>query len=256
MASDHVDHIRDQFTRQARAYADTDQAKDAEAHARLAALVGIGHDDRVLDVACGPGFLTLAFAARCAEAVGVDATDALLDIARANAATRGITNVRFESGDATELLYADESFDVAICRAAFHHFPNPSRVLGEMRRVVRAGGRVAVADFVTSSDKAAARAHNAIERLCDPTHVRALPADELRALFIEHHLDVVTDRPGRMHYGVTEWIAHGGPDSAAETEIRRRFTSALDRDDTGLDVRRDGDEIRFTHQTLVLTGRR
>ena len=256
MPSDHVEHIRDQFTRQANAYAGTDQAKDDAAHARLAALVGAGSADRVLDVACGPGFLTLAFAARCAEVVGVDATDALLDIARANATARGVANVRFESGDATELPYADESFDVAICRAAFHHFPNPGRVLGEMRRVVRAGGTVAVADVVTSPNKSAARVHNAIERLCDPTHVRALPADELRALFIQHDIDVVADRPGRMHYGVTEWIAHGGPDTATEAEIRRRFESALERDDTGLNVRRDGDEIKFTHQTLVLIGRR
>jgi ubiquinone/menaquinone biosynthesis C-methylase UbiE len=256
MPSDHVDHIRDQFTRQAQAYADTAQAKDDDAHARLAALVGAEPTDRVLDVACGPGYLTLAFAARCAEAVGVDATDALLDIARDNAAKRGITKARFDAGDATELPYADESFDVVVCRAAFHHFPNPGRVLGEMRRVVRTGGVVMVADFTTSPNKASARAHNAIERLCDPTHVRALPADELRALFIEHQLDVVTDRPGRMHYSVTEWIAHGGPDAAGEAEIRRRFEAALEHDDTGLDVRRDGGEIVFTHQTLVLIGRR
>lgn len=256
MPSDHVDHIRDQFTRQARAYADSDQAKDADAHARLAALVGAGASDRVLDVACGPGFLTLAFATRCAEAVGVDATDALLDIARGNAATRGIRNVRFESGDATELPYGDGSFDVAICRAAFHHFPNQSRVLGEMCRVVRPGGTVVVADLITSPDKTVARAHNAVERLCDPTHVRALPVDELRALFIEHGLDVVAERPGRMHYRLTEWIAHGAPGAAAEAEIRRRFAAALEHDPTGLDVRRGGTDIEFTHRTLVLIGRR
>lgn len=256
MPSDHVDEIRDQFTRQARAYADTAQAKDDAAHARLAALVGPKPTDRVLDVACGPGFLTLAFAAQCAEAVGVDATDALLDIARDNARARGVANATFESGDASELPYADESFDIVVCRAAFHHFPNPGRVLGEMRRVVRTGGAVMVADFTTSPDKAKARAHNAIERLCDPTHVRALPAEELRALFIERDLDVVADRPGRMHYGVTDWIAHGGPDAASVAEIRRRFDAALERDDTGLDVRRDGAEILFTHQTLVLIGRR
>ncbi len=89
MAGENVDQIRSQFTRQAQAYADTAQAKDDAAHAKLAELVGLRSTDRVLDVACGPGFLTCAFAARCAEAVGVDATDALLDIARANARERG-----------------------------------------------------------------------------------------------------------------------------------------------------------------------
>jgi ubiquinone/menaquinone biosynthesis C-methylase UbiE len=256
VSNNHVDQIRDQFTRQAQAYADTAQAKDAAAHAKLAALVGLRASDRVLDVACGPGFLTRAFALRCAEAVGVDATDALLDIARRNALEHGVANVRFDSGDATELPYADGAFDVVICRAAFHHFPNPSRVLGEMRRVAKHGGKVMVADFVTSPNAQFARAHNAIERLCDPTHVRALPADQLRALFIDKELEIVEERPGRMHYGLTDWLAHGGPAPEAEQEIRRRFAQALGNDETGLDVRRDGDETYFTHQTLVLVGRR
>jgi SAM-dependent methyltransferase len=202
MPSDHIDRIRDQFTRQAQAYADTAQAKDDAAHASLAALVGLRSTDRVLDVACGPGYLTRAFAARCAEAVGIDATDALLDIARRN------------------------------------------------------GGRVMVADLVTSPNPQFARAHKAIERLCDPTHVRALPSDELRALFVDKDIEIVEDRPGRMHYGLTQWLAHGGPPADAEQEIRRRFAAALENDGTALAVRRDGDETYFTHQTLVLVGRR
>jgi ubiquinone/menaquinone biosynthesis C-methylase UbiE len=256
MSSDHVDQIRNQFTRQAQAYADTAQAKDDDAHSKLVALLAPAPTARVLDVACGPGFLTLAFAARCAEAVGIDATDALLDIARANAWQRGMTNVRFESGDATQLPYDDGEFDVVVCRAAFHHFPTPGRVLAEMARVVGRGGQVLVADIVTSTNPQFARAHNAIERLCDPTHVRALPADQLRALFIANDLDMTIDRPGRMHYGLSEWIAHGGPTAAAEEEIRRRFAAALANDETGLDVREENGEVRFTHQTLVLVGRR
>ncbi len=256
MGSDHVEQVRDQFTRQAEAYANTAQARDADAHARLVSLVGVRSSDRVLDVACGPGYLTLAFAAQCAEATGVDATDALLDIARRLASERGVTNVRYESGDATQLPYADGAFDVVVCRAAFHHFPTPGRVLAEMRRVVRDGGAVMVADFVTSAVPSEARAHNAIERLCDPTHVRALPPDQLRALFIEQHLEVRIDRPGRMHYGLTDWIAHGGPAADAEAEIRRRFAAALANDTTGLNVRREGEDIVFTHQTLVLVGTR
>ncbi len=164
--------------------------------------------------------------------------------------------MRFESGDATQLPYGDGEFDVVVCRAAFHHFPNPNRVLFEMARVARRGGLVVVADIVTSPQPQFARAHNAIERLCDPTHVRALSADQLRALFVANDLEIATDRPGRMHYGLTEWIAHGGPDPAAEEEIRRRFTAALASDETGLDVRMESGETRFTHQTLVLVGRR
>jgi ubiquinone/menaquinone biosynthesis C-methylase UbiE len=256
MSSDHVEKIRSQFTRQARAYADTTQAKDDDAHARFVAMLAPAANARVLDVACGPGFLTLAFAARCAEVIGIDATDALLDIARANALERGLRNVRFESGDATTLPYADHAFDVVLCRAAFHHLPAPGRVLAEMARVTRSDGSVVVADIVASANSRFARNHNAIERLCDPTHVRALSAEQLRALFLANDLAIAVDRPGRMHYGLTEWLAHGGPTAAAEDEIRRRFAQALAKDETGLAVREEGGELRFTHQTLLLVGRR
>ena len=60
--------------------------------------LGCAATDRVLDVACGPGFLTRAFALRCAEAVGVDATDALLDIAPRNALEHGVDERSFRIG--------------------------------------------------------------------------------------------------------------------------------------------------------------
>jgi ubiquinone/menaquinone biosynthesis C-methylase UbiE len=255
--SDHVDKIRDQFGRQARAYADTAQASDDAAHAALVALCEPAPDARVLDVACGPGALTLAFAARCGQAVGLDATTAMLQIARERASGRGAHNVRFEHGDATALPFADGAFDLAVCRAAFHHFPEPGCVLSEMARVVRPGGKVVVADFATSDDPAEAEQHNAIERLCDPSHTRALTRDELRALFRAQGLELAADLPRRMHYELDEWIAHGGPAPAHEAEIRRRFEQALTQDRTGLAVRRDEQgKIRFTHQTLLLVGQR
>src|SRR5512138_2636767 len=112
----HVDRIRAQFTRQADAYADMEQTRDARAHAALVAVAGTQPTDRVLDVACGPGFLTMAFAARAREAVGVDATEAWLGRARAEATRRGLANARFEAGLATALPFPDADFDVVACR--------------------------------------------------------------------------------------------------------------------------------------------
>ena len=63
------------------------------------------------------------------------------------------------------------------------------------------GGKVMVADFVTSPNAQFARAHNAIERLCDPTHVRALPADQLRALFIDKELESSKTGPAECTTG-------------------------------------------------------
>src|SRR5262245_66260877 len=79
------------------------QITDERGLAALVALADTKPEDHALDVACGPGFLTLAFAARCAEAVGFDATPAFVERAAAEAARRGAANARFESGDAERL---------------------------------------------------------------------------------------------------------------------------------------------------------
>ena len=65
-SSEQIDKVRQQFTRQADAYIRTRQASDEAGLLGLAALSGAKAGDRALDVACGPGFLTMALASRCA----------------------------------------------------------------------------------------------------------------------------------------------------------------------------------------------
>jgi ubiquinone/menaquinone biosynthesis C-methylase UbiE len=244
---EHLDEIRRQFTRQADAYAAMPQTKDEAAHAGLVALVGAQPNDRVLDVACGPGFLTLAFARRCARAQGIDATAALLERARAEALRSGLRNVQFGLGNAEALPCGDATFDVVACRAAFHHFERPERVLAEMRRVVTPDGRLLVADMLGSEGPAKAAYHDRIERLCDPTHVRALPASEFERLFAAARLEVTARPSGVMHSDVEEWMTHGGPTPTVAAEIVKAFEDSLAVDRCGLAVRREDGRLRFSH---------
>ena len=126
MKNDHIDRIREQFTRTADVYARMRQTTDERGLEALVGLSGASSSDRVLDVACGPGFLTMAFARKCREATGFDATDAFLRLARAEAKVRDLGNLCFEYGDAEDLPFSDASFEVVSCRAAFHHFRNPA----------------------------------------------------------------------------------------------------------------------------------
>lgn len=247
----HVEKIRRQFTRQADAYAQMPQTRDERGLQALVALAGASGSDRVVDVACGPGFLTMAFAAKCEHALGVDATQALLDAARREAIRRGIDNVAFVLGDASRLLLPDRSFDVASCRAAFHHFPDPGVVLREMRRVVQPGGRILIADMLTSADPEKAAYQDRIEKLCDPTHVRALTGTGFEALFGDAGLEVLHRPTSEIHYDVEEWLLHGGPTDEAAGEIRGLFEASLDRDRSGLKVRREHGRLRFTHQAAA-----
>jgi ubiquinone/menaquinone biosynthesis C-methylase UbiE len=102
--------------------------------------------DRLLDVGCGPGTITVDLARLVApgEVVGVDITDAPLDEARAAAA--GVANVRFEVADTYRFGYADDSFDVVHAHQVCQHLTDPVAALAEMRRVCRPGGYVAVRD--------------------------------------------------------------------------------------------------------------
>jgi ubiquinone/menaquinone biosynthesis C-methylase UbiE len=249
--ADHLDEVRRQFTRQADAYTDMPQTKDDAPHEALVRFAGVRATDRVLDVACGPGFLTMAFARGASEVVGMDATQALLQRATAEATRRDLRNVRFETGDATALPLPDAAFDVVACRAAFHHFPHPERVVAEMRRVARPGARLLVADMVGADDAEQAAEHDGIERLCDPTHVRALPVAVFERLFASAGLAILATKVRTSDYEVEAWMAHGGPPPDVAAEIRRRFEASLAVDRCGLSVRRVDGRLWFSHRVVA-----
>lgn len=251
MKDPHVERIRAQFTRQAETYAEMQQTRDEAGLRALVALAGARPGDRALDVACGPGFLTMAFAVACASARGIDATAAFVERARRVAAERGLANVSFAQGDVNALPEEDGAFDVVACRAAFHHFPDPKRVLAEMARVARPGGTLLVADLLGSEDGAQAALHDRIERSCDPTHVRALPLSEFLALFRAQGLELLRQPTSELHYDVEEWIAHGGPDAAGAAEIRALLEASLQGDRAGLAVYREDGRLRFRHRTAA-----
>src|SRR5689334_17030270 len=117
----HLERIRAQFTKQWDVYARMRQTNDERPLAGLVRLTGIRPGQRLLDVACGPGFLTRAFARAGADATGLDATEAFLAFARAESADAGLANAEFRAGDAERLPFDDATFDVVTCRAAFHH---------------------------------------------------------------------------------------------------------------------------------------
>jgi ubiquinone/menaquinone biosynthesis C-methylase UbiE len=243
--------IQRQFTRTADVYARMRQTTDERG---LDALVAIGEasgSKRALDVACGPGFLTLALAKRCREAIGLDATDAFLALARDEAKRRELANVRFEQGDAEHIPFETGCFDLVTCRAAFHHFPRPERVIAEMARVTAPGGRIVVADLLGSEVAEQAELHDRIERLCDPTHARALPESEFMRIFQSAGLALSRNLLSTLDYDLDEWIDHGAPDEAARRQIVSIMESDLEAGRTGLAVRRENARLRFSHRTAA-----
>jgi SAM-dependent methyltransferase len=251
-SSGHRDTIIDQFTRQAVPFSTAPGIKDEEALALLVAESGAGPDDTVLDVACGPGLVVAAFARVARRATGIDITPAMLERARQLAAERGLDNVAWDLGDVTPLPYADHSFSIVSSRFAFHHFLRPAAVLAEMRRVCAPGGRIVVTDLIASADPVKAAALNSMERLRDPSHVRALPLAELQALVRDAGLTLRRQAFYRLASEVEGLLQRSFPEPGDADRIRAMFAASIADDGLGLETRRHGDEIRFAYPVAIL----
>ena len=252
--SEHSDLILDQFTRQAVPFSTAPSIKDEAALKLVVDFAGAGPDDTVFDVACGPGLLVCAFARVVRHATGIDITPAMLDRARTLQQERGLTNVTWRQGNVLPLPWPDGAFTIVIARFAFHHFLDPRAVLAEMRRVCAPGGKVVVADSAPAPDKA--DAFNAMERLRDPSHVRALPPAELHQIFRDAGLPEPRVTRYRLEGELETLLGRSFPKPGDADRIRDLFAASLADDRLGIATRRDGEQIRYGFPVAVLVADR
>ena len=142
----------------------------------------------MLDVACGAGFLLRAYRDTGADVCGVDLSEAMLHEAGKTLGP-AVSPDRLSLADAAHLPFESELFDLVTCKLALHYFPEPDRVVGEMVRVCRTSGIVALVDRVACDDPELCAAHNRLEKLRTPNKIHVYTGRELagmlsRAAFI------------------------------------------------------------------------
>ena len=250
----HDERVRLAFTAQADSYAESAVIAAEEARRQFVAFVAPQPTDRILDIATGPGFLAFLFAGSAAQVAALDLTPAMLRRAHAAVRDRRLANVHLLAGSAEILPCPAATVDVVTCGSAFHHFADPARVLAEMIRVTRPGGRVALIDIITSEHSGKALLHNTLERMRDPSHTRSLPLSELVALFGRAGLRDLRAATYTTAREIGEWLAISRTPPAIAEEVRARFLSSIDGDATGLDVRQEGDIVRFNHTFAWVVG--
>lgn len=224
----HADRIRRAFCRQAAAFEDPRVNRPfATGMEWIFAALPLTAGDLLLDVAAGTGQAARALAPAVHAVVAIDATDAMLVQGRAQADRAGLRNVVFLRGDAAHLPFLDGSFDVVVCRFAVHHFEDPAAPVAEMARCLRPGGWLALADLVVDADPRVALEQNRLERLRDPSHVRALPRDKLEGLVRDAGLTVDTVAERTRERPLEPWLDQAGTTDAAAAEIRARLRDEL-----------------------------
>ena len=113
--------------------------------ARLTA--GLPDGARVLEVAPGPGYLSIEMAGlRRLHVTALDISHTFVEIGSENARRAGVT-VDFRQGDVAKMPFEADSFDLIVCQAAFKNFTMPRTALAEMHRVLRTGGTAVIEDM-------------------------------------------------------------------------------------------------------------
>lgn len=248
----HDARIQDQFTRQAQIFAVAPELHNNEILALLIDAANPALSDIALDIACGPGSVSIAMAQRVKRAFGLDATDAMLDQARRRAGEVGALNVEWHRGDVYALPFDEAAFNIVTCRFAFHHFEHPVNALREMIRVCRPGGKIVVCDAIASDDPAKAAAFNRMERLRDPSTAEFRPLPALLRLFEQAGLPKPVKRFFQVPAEREQMVTRSFPEGGDYDGLRQMITASVEGDFMGVGARRDGDTVRFAYPSVIL----
>jgi ubiquinone/menaquinone biosynthesis C-methylase UbiE len=255
--SDQNARVLDQFGKQAESYAALVRRSgdNTSLDPVLAALQPLS-TDRMLDVGCGSGRFAIKMAPLVAHVTGVDLTDAMLDQARRAQAEAKIANVLWRQCDVTELPFDDATFDIVSSQAMLHHVASPSRVIAEMRRVCKPGGRIIVVDMTPKPSKAAAL--NAIEILRDPSHANAITNAELRAIGTDLGIPEIAVREYESRISLEAVLKTSFPDTVTLDRIRRlyRIDAESGSDALGMGAQIEDDQVVVAYPMSMVVWRR
>lgn len=250
------DLVREEFTRQAELFAAAPQMRDEDALRTLVELTEAGPGDNALDVACGPGIVTCALAEIVDHASGIDITPAMIEQARSLQKSKRLSNVSWHVGNVSELPFGDAVFSIVTSRYAFHHLEKPQAVMAEMARVAAPDGRLALVDVVASPDPGRADAFNAMERLRDPSHVRAMPLEELRALFVGAGLGVIETLLYRLDFDVDALVQGSFPAGGDRAGLMKIFRESIATDALGMNTRESEGRLICSYPIVAILGGR
>src|SRR5581483_2795518 len=203
--------VQEQFGATAAHYLTSKPHAKGKSLERLVELVKPQPAWRALDVATGAGHTAYAFAPHVARVWATDVTEEMLALVGEEIAKRKLANIRVAYAKAESLPFDDESFDLVTCRIAPHHFDSIAHFLDEARRVLKAGGMLALADNVVPAGTVGDYV-NAFERFRDPSHLRAWTMEEWRDALRQATLTITHEEQIYKQMEFKSWAARHDAD--------------------------------------------
>jgi ubiquinone/menaquinone biosynthesis C-methylase UbiE len=229
---------------------------------------------KVLDVACGSGEPSISIAAllgNAGEVIGVDMAAEPLKVARERAAKRGLTNVEYMQADVHALPFADASFDRVTSRLGVMFFGDLPKALGELHRVLKPGGRVALLAWGAMEQPYFDLTIGTVRRLRPELEVPAT-ARQMFKFGVGGTLSGALREAGfadaEDHVRSLRWDWHGSPEELWDyfRSVTVPFRALLEKVEGDAEVnaavlaalgeRFDGEYVRLQAQMVVATGRK
>ena len=223
--------VQEEFGKHAKGYLTSKPHAKGKSLDRMVTLAAPKPDWRMLDIATGAGHVAYAFAPHVASVCASDITEEMLDVVRAEAQKRGLSNLRTTYAKAEDLPFPDASFELVTCRIAPHHFDSIARFLDEVRRVLTKDGVFALVDNVVPAGVVGDYI-NAFERFRDPSHLRAWPMAEWRAALTDHEFTVSHEEELYKTMEFDAWA--GRHDANMQAFLRALITRAAPEVNTAL----------------------
>lgn len=223
---------------------------------RLVELAQPQSDWLALDVATGGGHTALKFAPLVEQVVAFDLTPKMLAAASSFIHGKGVSNVVFTAGDAEQIPFAANTFDLVTCRIAPHHFPDCWQFVQEAARVLKPGGKLIVQDNTVPDDERAARYVDAFERLRDPSHHRMYAGYEWQGMFLDAGLTVdVLELAHKLDANLIEWANTQGQTAAVIERLQVMLAQAPYAARAWMNPHATGTpEATFDHHYVVIVG--
>ena len=191
-------------------------------------LAGDGRYEWALDMGTGAGFTAFAMAEFSRHVLAVDPTLGMLQQAQRIAGERSLSNVAVSRNVAEALPVAPGSVDLVTTRMAAHHFLDFEAMLDEVRRVLKPGGVLLMADSVAPEDDSVAEWMNAIELRRDFSHIQNRKATHIEGLLEGRGLRVSERESTRIGLRFNDWAARTATFEAETKALRNDFLEAPD----------------------------